>query len=150
MKRILFYTIAVVMTCGMSSCKCSQKNAKSETEAADNLTNKRWKLVEIMGRPVTYSADDGREAYIQFKSDGTVSGNLGCNTFTGNYAVPNPLQIGFSNLVNTLKMCLDMEIENELSQALKTADNYNVNGDQLVLNRARMAPLARFEAVYLQ
>jgi hypothetical protein len=32
-------------------------------------------------------------------------------------------------------------------KALNTADNYNVDGQKLVLNRARMAPLARFEAV---
>ena len=154
MKSILFYAMAIVLVSGMHSCKCSQKDAKQEnakvSSASDDLTNKRWRLVEIMGRPVTYSAEDGREAYIQFKADGTVSGNLGCNTFTGNYSIPNPLQIRFSNLVNTLKMCIDMQIENDLSKALQTADNYNLNGDKLVLNRARMAPLARFEAVYLK
>ena len=151
MKRILFYVITIVMVNGMYSCKCSQKNAKQDigevSATANDLVNKRWKLVEIMGQPVTYSAEDGKEAYIQFKADGTVSGNLGCNTFSGSYTLPNPLQIRFSNLVNTLKMCLDMEIENELSRVLQTADNYTVNGDQLVLNRARMAPLARFKAV---
>ena len=153
MKPFLFYAMAIVLMSGMYSCKCSQKDAKQDNTkvtATDDLTNKRWKLVEIMGRPITYSAEDAREAYIQFKADGTVSGNLGCNTFSGNYSIPNPLQIRFSNLVNTLKMCIDMEIENGLSKALQTADNYNVDGDRLVLNRARMAPLARFEAVYLQ
>ena len=154
MKSILFCAMVIVMTCGMYSCKCSQKDAKEDSAkvgiASDDLTNKRWRLVEIMGRPVTYSAEDSRAAYIQFKADGTVSGNLGCNTFSGSYSIPNPLQIRFSNLVNTLKMCIDMEIENDLSKALQTADNYNLNGDRLVLNRARMAPLARFEAVYLQ
>jgi heat shock protein HslJ len=146
--------VIIVMSCGMYSCKCNQKDIKQDNAqvrtASDNLTNKRWKLVEIMGQPVTYSEGEGREAYIQFKADGTVSGNLGCNTFTGNYTISNPLQIRFSNLVNTLKMCIDMKIENGLSQALQTADNYTVNDDRLVLNRARMAPLARFEAVYLR
>jgi len=142
------------MTCGMYSCKSSKQDVKPEVQTASvagELTNKRWQLVEIMGRPVTYSSEDNRIAYIQFRADGTVSGSLSCNTFTGNYtANPEILQIRFSNLVNTLKMCLDMEIENELSKVLQNADNYNVNGDKLTLNRARMAPLARFEAVYLR
>jgi heat shock protein HslJ len=112
--------------------------------ASDGLINKYWKLVEIMGRPVTAS-----EAYIQFKVDGTVNGNLGCNTFNGNYTTPQELRIRFSNLTNTLKMCIDMRIENDLTEALKTADSYNLNDNQLILNRARMAPLARFEAVFL-
>ena len=160
MKPILLYAMTMFMVSGVYSCKCSQKSVTQESgkvnevaanEAANNLINKRWQLVEIMGRPVAYSSEDNRLAYIQFRADGTVSGHMSCNTFSGNYtAAPQTLRIRFSNLVNTLKMCLDMEIETELKQALERADNYNVNGDQLLLNRARMAPLARFEAIYLE
>jgi len=154
MKHILFYTLIGVITCGMYSCKCSQKTAKStvaEVSAPTNdLINTHWKLIEIMGNPVT-SESAPNEAFIQFKADGTVSGSLGCNSFSGNYTVtPEALRISFSNLVNTLMMCINMDVETQFSQALNTADNYNLNGNQLVLNRARMAPLARFEAVPLQ
>ncbi|MDR0543062.1 MAG: META domain-containing protein [Dysgonamonadaceae bacterium] len=110
---------------------------------SDGLTDKYWKLVEIMGRPVTSS-----EAHIQFKTNGTVNGSLGCNTFNGNYTRPQDLRIRFSNLTNTLKMCVDISIENDLKQVLQQTDSYYLNGDQLILNRARMAPLARFEAIY--
>ena len=155
MKRIVFYVIVIVMAGGMYSCKSSQKDVQQESdkvnEAANELINKRWQLVEIMGKPVTYSSEDNRLAYIQFREDGTVSGSMSCNTFTGNYtAAPQTLRIRFSNIVHTLKMCMDMEIEIELKQVLERVDNYNVNGDQLLLNRARMAPLARFEAIYLE
>ena len=40
-----------------------------------------------------------------------------------------------------------MDVENAFHEALRTADNYSLDGDRLTLNRARMAPLARFEAV---
>jgi len=44
--------------------------------------------------------------------------------------------------------CPDMTIEQGFLKAINSADNYNlVDGQKLVLNRARMAPLARFEAV---
>ena len=38
-----------------------------------------------------------------------------------------------------------MSIETEIISVLQIADNYNLNENQLVLNRARTAPLARFE-----
>ena len=42
-----------------------------------------------------------------------------------------------------------MDVENAFQEVLRTADNYSLGGDRLTLSRARMAPLARFEAVYL-
>jgi hypothetical protein len=42
-----------------------------------------------------------------------------------------------------------MEVEQTFQEALRNADNYSLAGDHLTLNRARMAPLARFEAEYL-
>jgi hypothetical protein len=40
-----------------------------------------------------------------------------------------------------------MEIETDMNKALNMTDSYSVKEDTLILNRARMAPLARFEAV---
>ena len=37
-----------------------------------------------------------------------------------------------------------------LWQALNTADSYTITGDVLVLNKAKMAPLARFKSVYMK
>jgi heat shock protein HslJ len=129
----------------------------SKTEAASSahsgLTDRHWKLVELMGKPVTYPEGAANEAFIFLKPDGTVSGNLGCNTFAGTYTSQEGNRIRFSKMAATEKMCLDsnsMEIEAGLKKALETADNYNVTGDNLILNRAKMAPLARFEAVYMK
>ena len=152
MKQILFYALIVVMTCGMYSCKSNQKKAQSDTVEAgapeNALVDTHWRLIEIMGNPVTFPESAPKEAFIQFRADGTVSGSLGCNNFFGEYTVnPEALRISFSKLGNTSMMCINMDVETEFLQVLNTADNYNLNGDQLVLNRARMAPLARFEAV---
>ena len=43
-----------------------------------------------------------------------------------------------------------MEVEQAFHEVLRNADSFALDGDRLVLNRARMAPLARFEAVYLR
>jgi hypothetical protein len=40
-----------------------------------------------------------------------------------------------------------MERETEFLKVFEMADNYSLSGTTLSLNKARMAPLARFEAV---
>jgi len=107
----------------------------------DLLVGKRWRLVELNGKPV-----NKKDAFITFDANSNkVSGNFGCNNFTGTFNLRTGNRIEFSQTVNTLKMCLDMEVEDGFKKALNMADNYNVSENRLGLNRARMAPLARFE-----
>ncbi|WP_374030704.1 META domain-containing protein [Bdellovibrio bacteriovorus] len=40
-----------------------------------------------------------------------------------------------------------MPTEDNFAEVLQGVDNYTVDGDNLSLNKARMAPLARFKAV---
>ncbi len=49
--------------------------------------------------------------------------------------------------MSTKMACENMDVEYGLSKALSAADNYSLQGDNLSLNKARMAPLARFKAV---
>ncbi|MNV96172.1 META domain protein [compost metagenome] len=56
-------------------------------------------------------------------------------------------RIKFSQGMSTMMACENMEIEHGLNKALITADNYTISGDNLSLNKARMAPLARFKAI---
>jgi heat shock protein HslJ len=122
---------------------------KVETNlATSGLTNRYWRLVELHGNPVNYS-EFSVEAFILMGLDGSISGNLGCNSFFGTFTVEEGNRIGFSQLGSTQKMCIDMNIETEMVNVLQMTDNYNLNENKLVLNRARMAPLARFEAVYM-
>jgi len=147
MKKLTFLAMAAAIICTFSACK-SQKEATTatvaKTEVKNELTGKYWKLVELNGAAVE------SKAHIKFKADGTVSGNLGCNTFNGIYTQQEGNRIKFDKMTNTLMMCLDMSVEDELKRVLQIADNYNLTDKQFVLNRARMAPLARFEAVYME
>lgn len=43
--------------------------------------------------------------------------------------------------------CPNMNIEQELFRILEMVDNYSFNGTTLQLNKARMAPLAKFELI---
>jgi heat shock protein HslJ len=146
MKKVALVAMATALICGFAACKSGKSSAQTEETKAE-ITNKRWKLVELNGAAVTET-----KAFIVFKADGTVSGNLGCNTFNGVYTRQAEVsRIKFDKLVNTQKMCFEgMDTEDALSRVLQTADNYNLTATTLTLNRARMAPLARFEAEYVK
>jgi heat shock protein HslJ len=154
-KNIIIMVCAISLFIGFSACKSKQHVEKAEAAAMAEtvgesvkidplLVGKHWKLVELNGKPV-----EKTEAFLLLdQNKSTVSGNLGCNTFNGAYELKNGNRIKFSQLTNTLKMCInDMEIEEGFKKALGIADNYYVSEKNLVLNRARMAPLARFELV---
>jgi heat shock protein HslJ len=79
-----------------------------------------------------------------------LNGNGGCNSFTGHFELKPGNRLAFSKIAATLMACPDMQIETQLIEALETADHYSLLGDTLTLNKARMAPLARFEAVNLR
>jgi heat shock protein HslJ len=120
------------------------------TKLADGITEKYWKLVELNGRPVPALE---REPHLILKAGaGRLSGFGGCNAFSGSYELNETTsRIRFEQVASTMMACASgREVETAFHQVLRTVDNYSLNGDHLTLNRARMAPLARFEAVYLR
>ncbi|MDR1743704.1 MAG: copper resistance protein NlpE N-terminal domain-containing protein [Dysgonamonadaceae bacterium] len=110
-----------------------------------NLFGKRWRLTELNGKPVKDAT-----AFITLNEQGHVNGNLGCNTLTGSYRLKTGNRIRFNELAITQKMCIDMQVENELKRVFDIIDSYSVTDSELALTRAKMAPLARFTAEYLQ
>ena len=122
----------------------------------NSITNKYWKLVEVMGQPVpTDDTLHGKEPHmILHTAENRVTGNGGCNGFGGTYQLDSANnRIHFSPLMATKMACLEgnrMKVEDQLFKALEMTDSYYVKGDSLQLNKARMAPLARFVAVYLK
>lgn len=115
------------------------------------LTEKYWKLVELNGQPVTTTENMRKEPHMILRAAGKrINANGGCNSFMGTYEILEGNRIRFSKMAGTLMACPDMDLEARFTKVLEMVDNYNLDGDKLVLNRARMAPLARFEAVYLK
>jgi heat shock protein HslJ len=116
----------------------------------DAVTERYWKLVELNGKPLPKL--DREPWFILKEADGRMNGFGSCNSFTGSYKLdPAASRVSFSQIATTQKMCISgMEVEDAFHEVLKMVDNYSLAGDRLTLNRARMAPLARFEAVYLR
>lgn len=109
------------------------------------IEGKRWRLIELRGQPVKTD----RDALLTLDGDDSVaSGNASCNSFTGSYAIKAGQRIHFGqNMAATKMACADMSTELAFFEVLQLVDNYALSdAGELSLHRARMAPLARFEA----
>jgi copper homeostasis protein (lipoprotein) len=112
-----------------------------------SIENRRWQLVELNGRPVEAPAD--REgAYLELDSaQARVTGRAPCNSFFGTYDLTSGSRLQFGpNMGSTMMACPELDLEREFFEALARVDNYTISEGMLSLNRARMAPLARFRA----
>lgn len=109
------------------------------------LENKKWVLIELRGKTIEKKENKG-EGFIEFDMEtGMFSGKNTCNNFFGQYELLEGDRIKFGQAGSTLMACPDMETEKAFMEVLKMADNYNVVEGIFSLNRAKMAPLARFE-----
>ncbi len=128
------------------ACTSSKPAAQTPDSTQVPLTGTYWRLVELRGKETGPTPADKREVYLKLQDNGDAEGFAGCNSFRGKYEATAGGRIRFNNVASTLMACQDMTTEDALLEALKTCDSYNLTDGKLVLNRARMAPLARFEA----
>lgn len=122
-----------------------------EKTADTGIREKYWKLIELYGRPVTVR-EGGREPHLIIRQEESrVTGNSGCNGFGGTCELNEATgRIRFSKIAATQMACMGENVEGEFFKVLGEADNFTTDGRFLSLNKARMAPLARFEVVYLK
>ncbi|WP_118195013.1 META domain-containing protein [Albibacterium indicum] len=144
----LIFGASLITACSIFQKKQVNQNSDHSGNFDKTITEKYWKLTELNGQPV--SGDFNKEPhFILKKEDNRVTGNGSCNGFGGSYTLDEEKgRISFSNLFSTRMACPDMSVEQAFMDVLSKVDNYSLHGDTLTLNKARMAPLAKFEAVY--
>lgn len=144
-KTAFFALIAmVIMGCN------STKNVTPETKD-NSITEKYFKLITLEGKAVTMAKNQEREIFFTLRTEGNkVTGFAGCNSFSGEYTLEEGNRIRFKNMAVTMMACPDVAVnEAELLEVFELADNYTIVNDVLSLNVGRRAPLAVFEAVYM-
>jgi len=120
-----------------------------KNDTANLLTGKKWILKELNGVIITDTSTnpDKKPIFLEFKDSAkTINGFGGCNGYGGNYELKEGNRIQFSQVVSTMMACENTETEVKLFKVYETADNYFSDGKKLQLNKAKMAPLAVFEA----
>lgn len=119
---LLLLAIFVLTTSFTIACKKSNDNKP--------LVNTYWQLTHIEGETVTKSP---AIPCIQFLSDGTFNGNLGCNSFFGNYFAKRK-KISFDYLGATKKYCQDMKMEDHFGKVIRNGiTHYKIEKDTLIL-----------------
>lgn len=107
------------------------------------LERKKWVLKELMGKELVNTEAQG--AFITFDPKvQKFSGNNTCNVFSGSYTLTPGDRIRMEGIAVTMRACPEMEIANALNEVLNKTDNYTVTDGMLSLNKAKMAPLAKF------
>jgi heat shock protein HslJ len=107
-------------------------NAQSQ-----DLQGTSWNVISYNnGKQAVTSVMSGTSLTADFGSDGTLSGNSGCNSYSGSYKLTGS-QITVGPLASTKKFCSDpagvMDQESQYLAALQTAATYQVEGSTLEL-----------------
>ncbi|MBP2618873.1 META domain-containing protein [Chryseobacterium jejuense] len=140
MKSLYYYLSALFLAVFLVSCQ-TQTAQKPTTD----ITGKTWKLTELNGQPIKLK-NPKSNPYFKLDMNGMrYEGNAGCNGLGGTFEIKQDImRIKFNQGMSTMMACEDLDIENQFTKAILAADNYSVNGNTLTLNKARMAPLAKF------
>ncbi len=139
MKNLHNYIIIFILSIFLFSCNTAKQSSKND------ITGKTWKLTELNGKPIQLKNPKNNPYFKLNTSDMRYEGHAGCNGIGGTFEIkPEIMRIKFNQGMSTMMACEDLETEQLFSKALLAADNYSVNGNTLTLNKARMAPLAKF------
>ena len=144
MKQLFIYFYSLLIIVSVVSCM-SKSTTSGSKEDSGNITGKTWKLTEINGQPIKLKNTNANPYFKLNMSDMRYEGNGGCNGVGGTFEIKQDImRIKFNQGMSTMIACDDLETEQAFTKALLAADNYSVNGKILTLNKARMAPLAKF------
>jgi heat shock protein HslJ len=151
--KILFSLLIIISMFLLYACnntKISSADSATASQAAaanaGDFTGKKWKLIELHGQPVADSINGKEPGIIFTKEDSSYAANGGCNGLGGKFEWnTQTMRIHFTQGMSTMMACEHMDIENGLKDVFANADNYSLNDTIFTLNKARMAPLARFK-----
>lgn len=119
-----------------------------EKERTLALVKTKWRLVELNGKEMVSKDQKSKNFFIEFTRENRFSAFAGCNNLMGSFELKeDAFKINFSKVASTKMACEDMNTEQEFADMLGKVDNYSIDENNLSFNKARMAPLARFEAI---
>ncbi len=122
MKRKLFWLL--LLTLLLSAC--TGKNPLSDTN---------WTLVSYGETDAQTAAVPDTEAIISFDAEGILSGNVGCNQFSGTYEVSGDKLVA-GPLMATRMACANdalMQQETTLMMLLSNSNTFEIEGDMLTI-----------------
>jgi heat shock protein HslJ len=129
MKKSLLLCTTLFVIAGLTLAACAG-NA-SASVVGD------WNLVSY-GSPASLTpAAPNVETTVTFGSDGKLSGNVGCNSFSGDYKVDGST-ITFSAVISTMMACADpiMQQESAVLSVFANSATFKIDGKTLTITSA--------------
>ena len=131
MKKSILISLTLLAASGLILSACASQAAPL------SLAGTSWKLVSYGPAGNQTPAAPGVATSLDFGTDGTVNGNLGCNSFGGNYQGKDG-NIVFTMMISTMMACPGPGFTQE-GVGLKIMNGtvrYSVAGNQLTLYAA--------------
>jgi heat shock protein HslJ len=128
MNKISLTIITILVESGLFLSACA---ARADLASLGGTT---WTLVSYGGLEDQTPAAAGIQTSLIFAADGQVSGNLGCNGFSGNYKVRDG-KLVFGPLASTLMACSNPQMTQEGSafQVLTGTVRFTMVGNTLMI-----------------
>ena len=117
-----------------------EKEGLSFLGVTNSLAKTSWDVTGYNnGKEAVVGPITGTNPTIIFGDDGTISGNAGCNTFSGTYSLKGE-SISIGTLATTQRECIEpegiTEQESSFLTYLQKADTWLIQGDMLYLRTA--------------
>ena len=95
-----------------------------------------WNLVSVSGPAAQLTVDPQVETLITFGADGKLSGNVGCNSFGGDYTVDGNA-LTFGPVASTLMFCQETAEQEAITLAVfQEKATFVLDGDTLTITSA--------------
>ena len=144
MKNIFYVVGLGVVLFLLSACTSTASQAGSKSD----LAGTSWIVTGYSdGSQALASVLAGTTLTADFAADGTLSGNSGCNDYSGPYKITDN-QVGIGPLASNKKACSDplgvMEQEAQYMAALENAEVFVIDGNVLELSEVDGTLMANF------
>lgn len=136
MKRlVLMLAAAVLVMVGCAAPTGTTPTAPHGGDTTPNLAGTQWRLESMGPKDARTPVMQASIITLEFQPDGRVSGDSGCNSYSGTYVIRDG-KIAYGEMVSTLRACADdllNQQEQKYTLALQSAGIIEQSGDRLTI-----------------
>lgn len=146
--------LIIALTFAVFACNKKEESKPEESVATEevqpaaattvDLFDKEWKLQELNGKAIVLDTAFKKEPLIVFHKDtDKMTGNGGCNNFSGSYKLKDANNIELSEGGATMMACPNLAIEGEFFKAFKQVKSYRIENNSLMLDNEKKEVVAK-------
>lgn len=120
--------LGILALFGLAACA-------TQTQTPFTLAGSKWTLTGMTQNGTMQQPVAGIQVTLEFSQDGQVTGNSGCNSYSGKFETQGEI-LKISSLASTLRACADanaMAFESGYQTGLAGAQTFQRTGNQLTI-----------------